>query len=160
VDFPTVALDSSALDAARLLAEHLLPGLVVVDGKGHALAVLPGSQLLRFVIPRYVQDDPNLARVYDESHADQLCAKLAGKQVADLLPSDHRPPPVVDADATAMEIATLMANTRSPLVAVSKDADNTDAPVIGVITVARLLSRLLPPPAPDPAGEGDQGTAR
>jgi CBS domain-containing protein len=145
VDFPTVTPDSSALEAARLLAEHSLPGLIVVDDKRHPLAVLPGSQLMRFVIPRYVQDDPNLARVYDEFHADQLCAKLAGKRVADVLPDDHRPPPVVDADATAIEIATLMANTRSPLVAVADDSDDTKAPLIGVITVPQILNRLLPP---------------
>jgi CBS domain-containing protein len=145
VDFPTVTPDTSALESARLLAEHLLPGLIVVDDKRHPVAVLPGSQLMRFVIPRYVQDDPNLARVYDELHADQLCAKLAGKRVADVLPEDHRPPPVVDADATAMEIATLMANTRSPLVAVAEDADDTEAPLIGVITVQRLLDQFLPP---------------
>jgi CBS domain-containing protein len=156
VDFPTVTPDSNALDAARLLAEHLLPGLIVVDAERHPLAVLPGSQLLRFVIPRYVQDDPNLARVYDETHADQLCAKLAGKKVADVLPSDHRPPPVVDADATAIEIATLMANTRSPLIAVADDARHTDAPMIGVITVPRLLNRLLPPRAIDAAEQAEQ----
>lgn len=96
----------------------------------------------RSVIPHYVQDDPNLARVYDEAHADQLCARLADKRVTDLLPSDKTPPPVVDCDATAMEIATVMARTRSPLVAVI-DEVHTD-PIIGVITVAQLLTRLLP----------------
>ena len=33
-DFPVVTVDSDALDAARLLAEHRLPGLVVTDGSG------------------------------------------------------------------------------------------------------------------------------
>jgi CBS domain-containing protein len=144
VDYPTVTPASNALDAARLLAEHRLPGLIVVDDRRRPLAVLPGSQLLRFVIPRYVQDDPNLAHVYDESHADQLCAMLAGRHVADLLPSERTPPPLVDADATAIEIASLMASTRSPVVAVCDDARTTDAPMIGVITVAQLLARLLP----------------
>jgi CBS domain-containing protein len=153
VDYPTVTPDSSAMEAARLLTEHMLPGLIVVDDRRHAVAVLPGSQLLRFVIPRYVQDDPNLARVYDEFHADQLCAKLAGKSVADVLPNDHRPPPVVGADATAMEIATLMAAAHSPLVAVAEHAERTDSPVIGVITVPRLLKPLLPPRPTDAATE-------
>jgi CBS domain-containing protein len=155
-----VTPDSSALEAARLLTEHALPGLIVVDDKRHPLAVLPGSQLLRFVIPRYVQDDPNLARVYDELHADQLCAKLAGKRVADVLPDDHRPPPIVSADANVMEIATLMAGTRSPLIAVAEDTERTDGPVIGVITVPRLLERLLPPRAIDAAdSRGPRGTS-
>ncbi|GAA2637221.1 CBS domain-containing protein [Actinomadura fulvescens] len=146
VDYPTVTLDSSALVAARLLAEHRLPGLIVVDDDRRPVAILPGSQLLRFMIPRYVQDDPALARVYDEAHADKLCGKLADKTVADLLPTETKAPPIVDNHATAIEIATLMANTRSPVVAVSGHPQRTDAPMIGVVTVAQLLTRLLPPP--------------
>ncbi|MBC6462892.1 CBS domain-containing protein, partial [Actinomadura sp. HBU206391] len=139
-DFPTVTPDSSALEAARLLAEHRLPGLIVIDADRRPQAVLPGPLLLRAVIPRYVQDDPALARVYDETHADQLCVKLADKQVADLLPSERTPPPIVDANATAIEIASVMASTRSPIVAVADDPRRTDAPMIGAITVDQLLT--------------------
>ncbi|MEU5880037.1 CBS domain-containing protein [Spirillospora sp. NPDC047279] len=142
-EFPTVTPDSSALEAARLLAEHRLPGLIVVDETGRPLAVLPSSQLIRSIIPGYVQDDPALARVFDEEHADRLCASLAGKRVADLLPKDRTPPPTVDANATAMEIASVMAATRSPVVAVSGDPHRSDAPMIGVVTASQLLDRLL-----------------
>lgn len=144
VDYPTVTPDSSAVEAARLLARHRLPGLIVLDDERRPQAVLPGSQLLRFVIPRYVQDDPNLARVYDEQHADLLCAGLAGRRVADLLPRDRTPPPVVDAQATAMEIASVMARAHCPLVAVASDPRRTDGPMIGVVTVSQLLDQLLP----------------
>jgi hypothetical protein len=106
--------------------------------------VLPASQLLRFVIPRYVQDAPHLARVYDEGHADRLCAELADRRVTDLLPGTRTPPPIVDANATAMEIASIMVATRSPVVAVADDPRSTDAPMIGVITVAQLLTQVLP----------------
>ncbi|MER6810225.1 hypothetical protein ABT299_13190 [Spirillospora sp. NPDC000708] len=43
-----------------------------------------------------------------------------------------------------MEIASIMAATRSPVVAVSTDPKGTDAPLLGVITVAQLLDHLLP----------------
>jgi CBS domain-containing protein len=144
-DFPTVTTDSGALEAARLLAEHGLPGLIVVNGQRRPVAILPGSQLLNAMIPRYVRDDPALARVFDEGHADRLCERLAGKSVADLLTAgaEKSPPPIVDADATAMEIASVMASAHSPVVAVSDDARRTDAPMIGVITASRLLSKLL-----------------
>ncbi|XVQ06828.1 CBS domain-containing protein [Spirillospora sp. CA-255316] len=145
VEFPTVTPDSRAIDAARLLAEHSLPGLIVVDERRRPKAVLPGSQLLRFVIPLYVQDDPALARVYDENHADKLCDTLAGKTVADLLGHEKTPAPIVDADATAMEIASVMAQAHSPVVAVCDDSHGTDAPLVGVVTVAQLFTRLLPP---------------
>lgn len=136
-------LDTSALDAARLLAERQLPGLIVVDDHQHPVAVLPGSQLLRMIIPRYVQDDPALARVLDEKHADELCAALTGKTVGDLLPHQRTPLPVVAPDDTVMEIAATMAGNRSPLVAVVEDKSKT-ARLAGAISVAQLLTRLLP----------------
>ncbi|GAA2625031.1 CBS domain-containing protein [Actinomadura fulvescens] len=139
-----MSADTSAMEAARLLADHGLPGLIVVDAERRPTAVLPGSQVLRAIIPRYVQDDPALARVFDEDHADKLCERLAGKRVADLIEPDRRPPPIVDANATAMEIASVMASAHSPVVAVSDDTHRTNAPMIGVITVAQLLTRLLP----------------
>ena len=82
--FPTVTLDSDAAEAARLIGARRLPGLVVVDDAGLPHAILPGSQVLRFVIPTYVQDDPTLARVYDERHADLLSRRLVGTPVRDV----------------------------------------------------------------------------
>ena len=75
-DFPVVSIDSSALAAARMLAEHGLPGIVVTDASGKPYAVLPASQVVRFIVPQYVQDDPALAGVLDESMADRASEKL------------------------------------------------------------------------------------
>ena len=137
--FPVVALSSPALEATRLLIERRLPGLIVCDERGAPHSVLPGSQVLRFLIPGYVQDDPSLARVYDEAHADRLCASLAGRTVADLLSKKARVElPVVAGDDTALEIAAIMAKLRSPLVAVVEDGT-----LLGAVTVSRLLERLL-----------------
>ena len=58
-EFPVVDIDSPARDAVRLLAEHRLTGLVVVtDTSEKPYAVLPASQVVRFIVPGYVQDDP------------------------------------------------------------------------------------------------------
>ena len=138
---PTVDLDTDAMEAARTLARHRIPGLVVMDEKGFPFTVLPGSQVLRFVIPSYVQDDPQLAAVYDERAADELCGQLSGRTVRELLPKRPDPDdlPVVDGDANSMEVAALMARLRSPIVAV------VDHGVyLGAITVSRLLTHLLP----------------
>jgi CBS domain-containing protein len=77
-DFPVVSIDSDALDAARMLAEHRLPGIVVTDSSGRPYAV-PASQVVRFIVPRYVQDDPALAGMLNESVADRAADKLSGK---------------------------------------------------------------------------------
>lgn len=137
--FPTISIDDDALGAARLLAERRLPGLIVVDADGAPYTVLPGSQVLRFVIPTYVQDDPSLARVYDEQSADHLCDRLAGRSVRDLLPKKPIELPVVEHDDTAMEIAAIMAQLHSPLVAVVADGR-----LLGAVTVSHLLERVLP----------------
>ena len=137
-DFPVVTTDTSALDAARLLAEHRLPGVVVTDASGSPHAVLPASQVVRFIVPSYVQDDPSLAGVLDESMADKCAQRLGGKKVRDVLPDHLLDVPSVDADDTIIEVAALMARHRSPLLAVM-----TDGRLQGVITASRLLAAAL-----------------
>ena len=138
--FPSVTLDSDALEAARILAQHRLPGLIVLGQDGLPHTVLPGSQVLRFVVPTYVQDDPALARAYDEKSADALCDKLIGRTVRDVLPKkpDRLEIPLVEPDATAVEIAAQMAGMRSPIVAV---VDHDE--LLGAITISSLLDHLL-----------------
>ena len=140
--FPTVTLDTGALEAARTLADERLPGLIVLDDDGRPYTVLPGSQVLRFIVPTYVQDDPALARAYDEASADALCDKLAPKTVREVLPkrAELYDLPVVASDATSIEIAAVMAGQRSPIVAVVDDST-----LLGAITISDLLEHLLGP---------------
>jgi CBS domain-containing protein len=137
-DFPVVSIDSGALDAARLLAEHRLPGIVVTDSAGKPYAVLPASQVVRFIVPRYVQDDPSLAGVLNDSAADRAAQKLADKTVRDVLPEHLMDVPAANADDTIIEVAALMVRLRSPLIAVMKNGR-----LHGVITASRLLSAAL-----------------
>ena len=137
-DFPVVDLSDSAMEAARLLAEQNLPGLIVLDDEGAPFTVLPGTQVLRLAVPQYCQDDPALARVVDEQHADLFLRGLAGRTVRELLPDRPKELPVVDPDATVLEIAAVMARMRSPLVAVVQEKS-----MIGAITLDNLLDRML-----------------
>jgi CBS domain-containing protein len=137
-DFPVVSIDSGALDAARLLAEHRLPGIVVTDSAGRPYAVLPASQVVRFIVPRYVLDDPSLAGVLNDSAAERAAQKLGGKTVRDVLPEHLIDVPTANADDTIIEVAALMVRLRSPLVAVLKNGK-----LHGVITASRLLSAAL-----------------
>ena len=138
--FPTVTLHTDALEAARTLAGGRLPGLIVLDENERPYTVLPGSQVLRFVVPTYVQDDPALARAYDEISADALCDTLATRTVREVLPKrkDLVDLPLVAADATSIEIAAVMAGMHSPIVAVVEDST-----LLGAITVSALLEHLL-----------------
>jgi CBS domain-containing protein len=137
-DYPATSIDSNALDAARMLAEHRLPGIVVTDTVGQPYAVLPASQVVRFIVPSYVQDDPSLAGVLNESVANRAAEKLAGKTVRDVLPAHLLDVPAANADDTIIEVAALMTRLRSPLIAVLKDGK-----LHGVITASRLLAAAL-----------------
>jgi CBS domain-containing protein len=132
-------IDSDALDVARMLAEHRLPGLLVTtDTSRKPYAVLPASEVLRFIMPRYVQDDLSLAGVLSESMADHAAERLAGKTVGDVLPDHLLDIPPADADDTIIAVAAEMARLRSPLIAVTKDGR-----LHGVITASRLLAAAL-----------------
>jgi CBS domain-containing protein len=137
--YPTVHQDQPAIEAARLLAGENLPGLIVVDDAGKPFTILPGTQVLRMAVPQYCQDDPALARVVDEAAADVFLRELGDRTVAECLPKQQRELPVVSQRATVLEIAALMARTRTPLVAVT-DADGV---LSGAITLDALLDRLV-----------------
>ena len=141
--YPTVGLNVGAIDAARMLTEQDRPGLIVVDENRHPVAVLPGSQVVRLLIPGYIRDDPNLAGVVDDEFVDHMCDALADRTVAELLPKDRARLPVVRADDSVLEVAALMAAERSPLVAVV-DGTGKKAPMTGAITARAVLGALLP----------------
>ncbi|MFG1693942.1 CBS domain-containing protein [Nonomuraea sp. NPDC049309] len=132
--FPTVTLDTSVHEAARLLSEQRLPGLIVLDGRGCPLSILPGTQVLRLAVPAYCMEDPMLTRVVDEAHADRFLRSLADRTVRDALPEQPRELPITDPDATMLEVAALMARTHSPVVAVVEDRR-----LLGAVTLQALM---------------------
>ena len=76
--FPVVGLDTEAMEAARAMAAARLPGLIVCDDDGRPYTVLPGSQVLRFLVPDYVQEDPALARALRRGGLRRAVRELAG----------------------------------------------------------------------------------
>jgi CBS domain-containing protein len=137
-DFPVLTTDSDALEAVRMLAQQRLPGILVVDASGSPYAVLPASQVVRFIVPRYVQDDPSLAGVLQESMSDHVAESLDGKTVGDMLPEHLANVPPANFDHTIIEVAAVMARLRSPLIPVTKGGR-----LLGVITASRLLAAVL-----------------
>jgi predicted transcriptional regulator len=137
-EFPVIGCDSDAWDAITQLAERGLPGLVVTDSDGRPVAILPASQVVRILVPQYVQDDPSLAGVLSESMADRMAGKLRGKTVSALLPEDTPELALVNDDDTIVEVAAIMARLRCPLAAVMEHGR-----MVGVITASRLLELAL-----------------
>ena len=137
--YPIVAPDTDALQAALAMVADQQPCMIICSEHGKPYSVLAGPALLRTLLPAYLQDDPGLARALDEQASDDLFHGLARRTVSDALPrpADRDDLPVVDADATALEVAAVMARMGSPLVVDSER-------VIGAITVSRLLGHLLP----------------
>jgi CBS domain-containing protein len=137
--FPSVRRETSAVEAARLLAEQNLPGLVVVDGSDRPVSVLLGPDILRAALPSYCIDDPTLTRVIDEGAADLFARELGDRTVAQCIAGAGRDLPLVSPSATVLEVAAVMARTRSSLVVVADRGE----PMIGVITLDGLLERVL-----------------
>lgn len=138
---PTVTRRTRAVDAATLMAEFRLSALIVADD-GMPVAVIPGSQVLRLVVPRYVREDPSLAHVFDEASAGELCARLNESTVADLLDDEEittlEVPSVLPED-TLIEIAMAMVGSHSPLILV-RDSEKR---YHGAITFSRAMAAIV-----------------
>ena len=144
---PTVRIDDPVSKAVQLMVVNRLPGLVVVDDDDRPVAVLPGTQVLKLAIPETYQDDPALVRTVDEIHADLFWHGPGKLTVGDCLPGPGpaAKPATVTPDATLLEIATVMANKRSPLIAIVDRSGR----LTGTVTLERLLTSLAV------AGPGD-----
>lgn len=138
---PTVNRATTGAEAARVVAEYRLSGLVVVDADENPIAVIPGSQILRMALPRYVVDDPSLSRTFDEPAADRLCARLNESTIGSLLDAEtltpYQPRAVRPAD-TLIEVASVMARGRQPLI-VCRAASGQ---YVGAITMSRVLAAI------------------
>ncbi|MFD9946852.1 CBS domain-containing protein [Nonomuraea sp. NPDC059023] len=138
VRLPTVTVRDPVVRAVRLMVVNRLPGLIVVDDHTRPATVLPGTQVLRLAIPASIREDHALAGTLDEAEADVFWQELGSLTVGDCLPTPIGRPATVAKDATLLEVAALMARTRSPLVAVVAH----DGTLTGAITLERLLTSL------------------
>jgi hypothetical protein len=69
--YPFVTTDDDAIAAARMLAEESLAALLVPDPDGQPYSIVPGSQLIRQLLPSYVLDVPQLVTVAAAPDGDQ-----------------------------------------------------------------------------------------
>ncbi len=132
---------TSLLDAVAVLVAAGTSGVAVVDDHRVPRALLPGSQLVGQTVPTYVKDDPSLAAVLAEAEPSSLRARISSLTVADVLnDAEPDPLPLVDADASLLEIATTMSDVGVGIVLVV-DADGR---YVGGVTANDLLATLRP----------------
>jgi CBS domain-containing protein len=138
---PTVRRETSGAEAARVVGEYRLSGIVVADDDGVPIAVVPGSQIFGLVLPPWVRDDRKLAHAYDEKAADELCRSLRSATIGALLDEEkltaHEPPSVLPED-TLIEIASVMDEGHYPIILV-RDRDGT---YHGVLMMSRVLAAI------------------
>ncbi len=135
---PTAGLDDAVLSAARMVSEHGLPGLAVVDEQHHLVACVSSVDLLSLAVPGYLRDDPGLAAVFDEGYSDTIAAVLVGTRIRDVVSRVADRVPVARSRATLVELAEMMTRRCSPLVMVEQEGR-----ALGIVTVNRLLAVLV-----------------
>ena len=120
--FPVVALDTDALEAARLLAAQRLPGLIVLRRGRPALHGPPRFAGPPVHHPRTTcRKTSPLARVYDEQASDELLRQADGAAPCATCSRARRTSTSCRSWTTTpptIEVAAVMARMHSPVVAV------------------------------------------
>lgn len=137
--YPSVAPDTPAEEAARLLAEEAVEGVFVQDDQGEVQGLVADTTLLAFLLPRYLAEDRALVGVLGEDVADALWQRLRGRTVRDLLPASTAGLPEVDGNDTLVKVAATLVRSGASLVAVR----DRDGRLLGGITTSQLIRRLL-----------------
>jgi CBS domain-containing protein len=132
----TLRADASAQEAAVVLARIQTSAALVVDDDG-LVGVVTDEDLLRALLPSYVGEAEALARVLGEDSSEQLWRRLEGRTVRDLI-RDREEEPVVDGEATLVEVASVMVRAETPIVAVVEGGR-----LVGGITIDHLLTHLM-----------------
>ena len=136
---PAARLVDAVLPAMRTVVRRDLPGLVVVDEQDQVVACVSLTDLLGLVLPRYMRDEPCLARTFGEAHADRVAEALLGTTVREVIGEVSERIPVVRADATLVELAETMSRQRCALVMV----EQRETGMLGVVTAGKLLEVLV-----------------
>jgi CBS domain-containing protein len=139
IPYPSVAPDTPAEEAARLLAEEPVEGVFVQDDQGELQGLVADTTLLAFLLPRYLAEDRALVGVLGEDVADALWQRLRGRTVRDLLAASTAGVPEVDGNDTLVKVAATLVRSGASLVAVR----DRDGRLLGGITTSQLIGRLL-----------------
>ena len=134
----TVGPERTLGDVARLMVEHDIRALPVVDDDGSLIGMITHRELLRFLIPHFVQRTKT-----GEFHAPTRAQLQRGSADPQLIPAKEamaRSVLCLAEDQTLVDVANLMS---------SKDVDRfpvvREGVVVGFLTRADVVRRLIAP---------------
>jgi CBS domain-containing protein len=139
VAYPSLAPGAPAEEAARLLAEEPVEGVLVQDEHGGLQGVVTDTTLLSFLLPRYLAEDRALVGVLGEDVAGALWQRLRGRPVQELLSGSPAGLAEVNCDDTLVKVAATLVRAGVSLVAVRDPGGR----LLGGITTSRLIRQLL-----------------
>lgn len=140
VDVPTVDPDASVEEAIRLLREHDLPGVPVVNDGGRCVGIITEDDLVipdeegDLHLPHYIQLFGGIVYLEPLRRFEERLRKAFASSVSDMMTPD---PITVDADADIEEAAKLIAkhgHNRLPVVEHGR--------LVGVVTRLDVLQAL------------------
>ncbi|MCY0940449.1 CBS domain-containing protein [Streptomyces antarcticus] len=105
--------------------------------------MVPVSQLVRQLVPEPALDDPLRTAVLRDEPSERLVATLEEQTVGNWLPRRGFGPRCVGPDATAAQIAAVMARRRITLVPVVEQVDDNEARMLGVVSATAVMRYLL-----------------
>ncbi len=138
-DVITVTPETEVLQAARLLLEHRINGLPVVDEEGHVEGIICQSDLIaqqeKIPVPSFFITLDSFIPLSSARNLEKELQKIAATQVAEAM---TRNPITVDVDADLEDIATLMVKDKIHTLPVLDQGK-----LVGVIGKEDILRTLL-----------------
>jgi CBS-domain-containing membrane protein len=139
-DVVTVTTETSVQELARILSQHNISGVPVVDNTGDLIGIVTENDLIdqtkKLHIPTIVTILDSIFYLENPDKMEKEMKKIAGTTVLDIYSSD---PITVNGETTLEEIATIMAEKNIhtlPVVQGSK--------LIGVIGKKDIIKTLIP----------------
>jgi CBS domain-containing protein len=140
VDPVTVAPDASVEEVVRLMRQHELPGLPVVDGDGRLLGIVTESDLVigddegDLHIPHYIELFGGMVFLESLRGFEARLKKAAAASAADMMTAD---PVTVEADDPVRKAARLIADSGHNRLPVTDGGR-----LVGVVTRVDVLGAL------------------
>lgn len=134
----TVAADASVLDLVRKILDSNQTTAVVLDAAGELLGIVSVDDVLRRVVPNYVNPDSELASVIHDGYFEEKFTQLAKVRVIEIMTRDVVTVAPTDTIIRAVALFVRAGHKTFPVI------DN--GRFVGTITRRSILRCVVPRP--------------